>query len=144
MAPRVFLTPPDRFVPELTVVGCYCEWEGAFLLLKRHPQCLSGGKWCLPGGKLNVGESRIEGARRELQEEVGVEGDLSHFLTFYIMRDTLQYDFALYRCTFPQKPQLRIHLEEHTEGRWVTHKEAKILPLIDGGEQVLDLCLENL
>ena len=56
----------------------------------------------------------------------------------------LKYDFTVYHCNFYEKPSLQLHLEEHTEARWVTHKEAEQLPLIDGGEQILDLCLQNL
>lgn len=147
MTLQVFLDPPKRFIPDITIVGCYCQWEDKFLLLKRHPQCFSGKTWCLPGGKLEEGESRLEGARRELHEEAGIElvpKDLSHFLTFYLDRGDLKYDFAVYHCSFKEKPELHLHLNEHTEGKWVTHTEAKSLPLIEGGEQVLDTCAQNL
>ena len=40
------------------------------LSLRRHP-----GQWALPGGRTNDGESAIEAAIREVQEEVGLELD---------------------------------------------------------------------
>lgn len=146
MALQVFLEAPEGFISDLTVVGCYCQYQNTLLLLKRHPKCFSGEKWCLPGGKLNEGEARIEGARRELHEEAGVAlvpKDLSHFLTFYFDRGDLKYDFTVYHCTFEKRPTLQIHLKEHTEGRWVTHKEATTFPLIAGGREVLDYCLQK-
>lgn len=146
MSPRIFLEAPKGFIADFTAVGCYCQYQNTFLLLKRHPKCFSGEKWCLPGGKLNDGEARIEGARRELHEEVRIAvlpKDLSHFLTFYFERRDLKYDFTVYYCTLERKPTLQIHLKEHTEGRWVTHEEARALPLIAGGSEVLDYCLQK-
>ena len=41
--------------------------DGRYLVIKRH------GKWDLPKGKLEAGESESEGALREVEEETGVE-----------------------------------------------------------------------
>lgn len=143
---EIYLKAPKGFIPDLTVVGCYCQYQDTFLLLKRHPKCSGGGKWCLPGGKLEAGESRLEGAKRELHEEAGIElipADLSHFITFYLDKGDHKYDFAVYACHFKERPPLKIHLREHTEGRWVTHDEAQELPLIPGGPQILRACLQK-
>jgi len=54
--------------------------RGKILLGKRHPDpnkadsaFRSAGEWCLPGGKLEWGESFEEGAIREVKEETGIE-----------------------------------------------------------------------
>jgi ADP-ribose pyrophosphatase YjhB (NUDIX family) len=54
------------------VVGTVPEWEGKILLCKRNiePQ---KGKWTLPAGYLENGESVGEGAKRETREETGSE-----------------------------------------------------------------------
>lgn len=41
--------------------------EGAILIL-RH----KSGKWLLPGGKINQGETSLEGLKREVKEETGI------------------------------------------------------------------------
>lgn len=143
---KIFLEPPRGFISNLAVVGCYCLFKKTFLLLKRHPNCLAGGMWCLPGGKLEQGESHIEGAKRELHEESGiklVEQNLSLLSTFYLDKGDLQYDFTIYCCNFQVKPELIVHQKEHTEGKWVTHEEAMTLPLIHGGSQILEYCLQK-
>ncbi len=55
---------------------CVTMHEGApSLLLTRRAARLRGhaGQWALPGGRLNPGETAVEGALRETQEEVGLE-----------------------------------------------------------------------
>jgi 8-oxo-dGTP pyrophosphatase MutT (NUDIX family) len=47
--------------------------ECAFLLTRRAPGLRGhGGQWALPGGRCDHGESPIEAALRELEEEVGL------------------------------------------------------------------------
>jgi ADP-ribose pyrophosphatase YjhB (NUDIX family) len=50
---------------------------GERLLMLRQPP---GRRWTLPAGLLNRGEQPIEGARRELAEETGIEADLDELV----------------------------------------------------------------
>ena len=52
------------------VVGCIPEMDGKILLCRRsiEPRC---GKWTLPAGYLENGETVAEGAQREALEEIG-------------------------------------------------------------------------
>ena len=53
--------------------------EGKVLLLKHTFR--SGSGWGLPGGFLEGGEQPVEGLRRELREEIGLELERVEFLT---------------------------------------------------------------
>jgi 8-oxo-dGTP diphosphatase len=60
-------------------LGVILERDGKILLGKRHPDpdkadsvFRSAGEWCLPGGKLDWGETFEEGAAREVLEETGI------------------------------------------------------------------------
>ena len=59
--------------------GVILEKDGKILLGMRHPDpdkadsaFRSAGEWCLPGGKLEWGESFEDGAIREVKEETGI------------------------------------------------------------------------
>jgi|TARA_R100000149_G_scaffold46311_1_gene18639 8-oxo-dGTP diphosphatase len=62
------VSEPDR--PH-ACVGVVCRKGDEVLLVKRGREPLKG-KWSIPGGKLDRGETVREGALRELMEETGV------------------------------------------------------------------------
>src|SRR3989344_3727950 len=53
--------------------------EKRILLLKRANSKHEEGKWCLPGGKLDLGESSEQACLREIKEETGLEVKLNEF-----------------------------------------------------------------
>jgi 8-oxo-dGTP diphosphatase len=53
-------------------VGGVTIQDGRVLLIRRAFAPLQG-RWSIPGGGLDVGETIVEGVRRELQEETGID-----------------------------------------------------------------------
>ncbi len=66
--------PERREYPERPIIGVggIVISDGRVLLVRRGGPPLQG-QWSIPGGILEVGETLIEGVRRELAEETGVE-----------------------------------------------------------------------
>jgi 8-oxo-dGTP diphosphatase len=66
--------PGSREYPErpLVGVGGVIISNGRTLLIRRGGPPLEG-QWSIPGGMLEVGETLLEGVRRELVEETGIE-----------------------------------------------------------------------
>ena len=58
-----------------------CVWRGDDVLLIQRGSTLGYGRWSLPGGKVEAGESLIEAAHRELFEEAGVKAALAHHVS---------------------------------------------------------------
>jgi 8-oxo-dGTP diphosphatase len=59
-----------------TAVRCIVNEKPHYLLIQRG-KAPNAGKWSFPGGKLEWGESALEGAKRELAEETQFEGQES-------------------------------------------------------------------
>ncbi len=78
--------------------------DGRVLLVRRGGPPLQG-QWSIPGGILEVGETLIEGVRRELAEETGIDVQVRTLIEVFerIDRDpsgTTQYHFVVldYLC----------------------------------------------
>ena len=88
------------YIRPLSVVRVFLEdQENRILLLKRQNESYGGGKYCLPGGKVDLGNSLNQTAVEELkeetnleisdlvflffQEDLGLEPDGIHCITFY-------------------------------------------------------------
>jgi 8-oxo-dGTP pyrophosphatase MutT (NUDIX family) len=143
----VFEAPPPHFVPKVEVAGCYCDFKGKVLILKRHPQRPQGGSWGLPAGKLEQGESPSDGVLRELFEETGLglkPEDVQFLGSLYVRHPDLDFIFHIFYKHFNSLPEVILGLEEHLEARWVTIEEALALPLISGGGEVLYYVLRKI
>jgi len=70
-------------------VGCSVvllnEKKDSVLLTRRS----DNGQWCLPGGRVDPGESVAEASLRELMEETGLEGRLVRLIGVYSDPDQL-------------------------------------------------------
>jgi ADP-ribose pyrophosphatase YjhB (NUDIX family) len=64
----------QREFPEVPIVGvgAVVVYQGRVLLVQRGREPLKG-KWSLPGGMLELGESLTQGVVREVQEETGLD-----------------------------------------------------------------------
>lgn len=64
------------------VVGCIPEWENKILLCRRaiEPRY---GRWTIPAGYLENGETLIEGTKRETLEEAGARIEILSLYTIY-------------------------------------------------------------
>jgi mutator protein MutT len=55
-------------------VSCWVKKDNKYLLQRRNLKEKWGpGKWIIPGGHIEEGETIIKGLERELQEEVGIK-----------------------------------------------------------------------
>ena len=82
--------PPGREYPARPIVGVggVVFIEGRVLLIKRRFEPLAG-RWSLPGGALELGETLAEGLAREMKEETGLDVDVGPVIDVFdrITRD---------------------------------------------------------
>lgn len=80
--------PPDDLTPAAVAMVITDDEDGhaCFLITRRAARLRQhAGQWALPGGRLDPGESIIDGALRETEEEVGLS--LSHNQVLGILDD---------------------------------------------------------
>ncbi|MCL2589466.1 MAG: NUDIX domain-containing protein [Betaproteobacteria bacterium] len=93
-----------------TGVHVLCEREGRVLLLRRAETGFFDGLYSLPGGHVEQGESILQAAARELEEETGLQieyGDLGWLGVIHRRSDTNRIDFFLRALRWQGEPTLR-------------------------------------
>ena len=90
--------PPRR--PQVAVGAVLTDHERRVLLIQRG-QAPNQGKWTLPGGRVEWGESLEEALHRELQEELGIDVCVSCLAPFNFAShsyETFHLLMPLYAC----------------------------------------------
>jgi 8-oxo-dGTP pyrophosphatase MutT (NUDIX family) len=101
--------------------------RSADLLFTQRSEKISwGNTWCLPGGKMDPGESTYETVCREVEEEIGVEvNDSSEYRLIYQLRDRIAVGhiaaagFVFMYVGQDVSPHLRVSEDEISEVKWV-------------------------
>ena len=124
------------------------DGEGRILLARLSPGFPGGGRWTLPGGGLDWGESPDDAVAREVEEETGLRGGtLSGVLGVYSRAHrrgparpshSVHAIGIVYRLTGLQG-ELREEVDGSTDTcAWFTLEEARALPLVPLVEYALD------
>lgn len=103
---------------EVTVNAIIPNDEGNVLLLKHHT-----GKWLLPGGRIQKGESPAEALQREITEETGI---VEVFITDILDVDSWQTEHAprlvITYITESVDQKTVIPRDGHSEVAWVNEE----------------------
>jgi len=96
--------PPPAPYPAFAWSVCRRETDGKFLLVN-EPAGISGGKpgYWLPAGRLDMGESLQEAARRECIEEAGIDAEVVGLLTFMVDNMTAPQVMRVALLTAPRE-----------------------------------------
>ena len=74
-----FASDPEELQASVSAVVWRAPGSAEILLLRRS----DNGHWCLPGGRMEPGESVVDAARREIREETGFEVSLGRLVGVY-------------------------------------------------------------
>jgi len=112
----------------ITIKGVVSHEERVLLLRKPN------GRWDLPGGKLEPGEGVIDGLRREIAEETGLQVDVDRIVDSWVRgRQVRPSKFVVtYLCRpLLASPVVRLS-GEHTEHAFFSPADIAGLPMLDG------------
>ncbi|MFZ5480750.1 MAG: (deoxy)nucleoside triphosphate pyrophosphohydrolase [Myxococcota bacterium] len=100
----------------LRVVAAVIVRDGRLLAALRPAHKREGGKWELPGGKVEPGEADGDALAREIAEELGVVARVGAPLAVSIHGDV---ELVALRCEIAGEPVAR----EHDALRWLSRDE---------------------
>jgi len=123
-------------------VGTVTIKQGKILLVRRAFEP-GAGKWSIPGGMVEVGETLSEAAARETEEETGIKVKILELINVFDMIDRdpdnkirfhyVLVDFLSKPVGGEEKPS-----EEVSEMKWVAYEEAKTMDLTRTARKALD------
>lgn len=138
-----------REYPTCPIVGVgVVVWHGKRVLLVRRGKAPRLGQWSLPGGAQQLGETVAEAARREVEEEVGLEVALGDIVATVdlIERDPegrVRYHYTLIDFVAEAaSPDLRPG-SDAAEARWFALEEIEALGLWSETVRVIKLASER-
>jgi len=107
------------------------EKDGKHFMIKQALNKPFGGQWRHPGGKFELNENPIEGLKREVKEETGLEIEVIDKCPLAILKsDYADHYFGFYRAKC-KNAEIKINKREVENFGWFTVEEIKRLNLMN-------------
>jgi mutator protein MutT len=123
-----------HFVGQIAQKALIENAEGKILLVQYPEGDRAAGKWDLPGGRLNMGETTKEGLKREVKEEIGVDIEIVGILGtgLSLVSHELKLFVVVHQCKLVD-PTAALTPEPGEIGRleWRDKKDILSLPMIN-------------
>lgn len=134
----------EKRSPSVVVLGLIKN-NGRFLLTKRNDGERNKGKWQVPGGGQEFGETLEEALKRELIEEVGlhVQVDGEPYIVEYI-DDTWHGILFFYPCVLTDAKQEVVLNNEASQYGWFTLDEIRALDLLGASRSGIEALTEEI
>ncbi len=130
--------------PVISVRAFITSEEGTILVLKRSKSNYGSGAWCLPGGKVDYGDSPEQAIVREIKEETGLRFKNYHFLAYQNSPPLKKGFMHCLNMYFAGTADGDVKINsESAEYAWVTPQKARAMKLVFGAADVLPLYMET-
>jgi ADP-ribose pyrophosphatase len=111
-----------------SVAALPVEDDGRVVLIRQYRYAVNELVWEVPAGRLDPGETPAEGARREMEEEVGLRPErLEAIAVFYTSPGFCDETMHLFRATDLGPVPPRPEADERIEARSFTLDEARAM-----------------
>jgi 8-oxo-dGTP pyrophosphatase MutT (NUDIX family) len=124
--------------------------KGQILILREASTYEEGtnvGKYHLPGGRLNPGEAFLDGLKREVDEESGLQIEIGKPIYVGEWRPVIKgvqnQIVAIFFICKPLSSKVRLS-EEHDDYKWVLPNEIKTYDVMSPEDKVIETYIESL
>jgi ADP-ribose pyrophosphatase YjhB (NUDIX family) len=130
--------PSSPLHPVVAVRVVVTDASGRILLLRRANSDYGDGQWCLPGGKLEYGDTPEGTVAKELAEETSLVARDVSFLFYQNSPPVVEGEMhclnLYFRCAASGSVKLN---EESSEFAWLTPQEALARKPVFGAEEAI-------
>lgn len=125
-------------VPTVAVGGIVFNHRKQILLIRRN-QPPAMGFWSIPGGKLEPGESLVEGCQREIQEETGLLTEIKNIIAVVERRvEGFHYVIIDYLALLVDEENCQpIAQSDVSAARWVSLEDLNNYDLVEGLTEII-------
>ena len=121
---------PEEY--QLAMEAWFVTEQKAVLIQQRSSLCENApGMWSVTAGRIQAGETSLEGCLREIREELGLElpPEAPERIHRIVRTDGSQHIWDVYRirCKAFDVQSLRLQPEEVAQARWVSKAEFKAM-----------------
>jgi 8-oxo-dGTP diphosphatase len=117
-----------------SVLAAVIERDGSYLVCQRAAHKRHGRLWEFPGGKVEMGETHFEAARRELAEELDVRVVSVGSAIFSVADPGSEYLIEFVPTTIHGSPTCL----EHMDLRWISLPDLPSLELAPSDRRFVD------
>lgn len=116
--------------PRVLAASVVVRDDRARILLVRRGHEPNKGKWSLPGGKVEAGESLVQAAVRELGEETGLRGRGGHELGV-VVTDAVTRTYEIHVFAMPVATGVVVARDDACDVGWFGKEQLADLVLTD-------------
>lgn len=119
-----------RLIPVPVARAILPDGAGRVLILKRNAASTGGGEWCLPGGKVDYGETVEQALVREVHEETGLRCTTLRFLFYQDSLPLVEGGMHCLNLYFECATEGAVELNaESSEYAWIRRDDLERYPL---------------
>lgn len=106
------------------------------------------GKWELPGGKFEFGESPEEAVQREVYEETGYNVEVKQIVPYsnvsvWNYKDCIQHTIVFsYICKLQNENHTNIEDKGINEYRWINYDELQNFDFLPGAKEAIESAIK--
>lgn len=106
----------------VVIVGGVLEKDGKYLLVQEAREDIHG-KWNLPAGHLDMGETIFDAAKREVKEECGLDAQLTGVCQIGKWEANENIGVSIIFATKVLGGEIKLDKNEILDAKWFTHEE---------------------